>query len=173
MTEGSPAGNGIVIVNAERASLLANEVAGYSFGIWPCDKMGSLFFNHVYDNYIGIILCKVPAGSYLLPSGKAVGADFSGEQWVLRWNDSHDNLDAGYLVIDGANHNFLANNAAASNGTYDIELVGDSYRFGFLTPFSFENTVIAASPSHTVKDCGVDNTVIGGTQIDTTQDPCF
>jgi hypothetical protein len=108
-----------------------------------------------------------------MPSGEAVGSDLSGEQWIARWNDTHDNLDAGYLVIDGANNNLLANNAAANNATYDIELVGDSMRFGFLTPFSFENTVFVESPSHTVKDCGVDNTVVGGTQIDITQDPCF
>lgn len=87
-------------------------------------------------------------------------------------NDASDNLDTGHLVIDGANHNFLVNNTASNNGTYDIELVWDSYRFGFLTPACFENTVIVGSPNRTVKDCGIGNTVIGGTQIDITAAPC-
>jgi hypothetical protein len=56
-----------------------------------------------------------------------------------------------------------------------MELVGDSYRFGFLTPTSYENTVKAGSNNDdlVIKDCGVDNSVTGGDQVDIDLDPCF
>jgi hypothetical protein len=67
----------------------------------------------------------------------------------------------------------LVENAGSGNGTYDIELTGDSFRFGFLTPASFRNTVRAGSESTLlIKDCGNDNTVIRGNQVDVGGDPC-
>jgi hypothetical protein len=76
-----------------------------------------------------------------LIGGVPTGAQQSAVSWTTRDNDCHDNFDVGYLVIDGANNNRLTNNAAARNANYDIELVGDSYRFGFFTPTSFEDGI--------------------------------
>lgn len=166
-----PEAHGIVIVNGTGAMLEKNEISGAFFGIWACDKNGVCRKNKLHDNYIGLILCKVPANGLILPDGSFTGAQFSCEKWVVRNNDATNNLDAGYLVIDGANHNLVENNEAANNGTYDYELVGDSYRFGFLTPFSHDNTVKVGA-GDTVKNCGQNNTVTGGIVIDTAVDPC-
>jgi hypothetical protein len=164
--------HGITVVNAERSLIIGNDVSSSFFGIWACDKRGRLFYNNVHDNFVGIILCTVPA-ELPLPSGGVVGAEFSCTNWVVRHNEAANHLDAAYLVIDGANNNFLTDNAASGSGTYDMELVGDSFRFGFLTPTSFENTAIIDDPDFVVKDCGLDNTVIGGDQVDIDLDPCF
>ncbi|MBK9018352.1 MAG: hypothetical protein IPM82_32290 [Saprospiraceae bacterium] len=168
-----PQADGIIIINGHGALIKGNEVSGGLFGIWPCDQEGKLQDNFTHHNYIGVILCKVPANSYVLPSGESVGATFPCTHWTVTNNNSEDNFTAGYIVIDGANHNKLINNNASGNGTYDIELVGDSYRFGFLTPFSHDNVVHAGSFQNiTIKDCGQNNTVYGGVEVDTSVDPC-
>ena len=83
-------------------------------------------------------------------------------------------FDVGYLVIDGANNNTLINNQGGNNARVDMELTADTYRFGFLTPKSFDNFVDARSHQDlTIKDCGDNNRVVGGVQIDTGVDACF
>lgn len=166
-----PEAHGIVVINGEGAVVERNEVSGALFGIWACDKNGSLRRNYTHDNYLGIILCKVPYGNFILPGGDVIGAQFSCTKWNVRNNASDHNLNVGYLVIDGANNNRVEQNEASENGAYDYELTGDSYRFGFLTPFCFDNT-LRVDEGDTVKDCGQNNTVIGGTTIDTAIDPC-
>jgi len=117
----------------------------------------------VHENFIGIILCCVPDEGFTLPGGELVGSALSGTQWKATGNNATGNLDAGYLVIDGANNNLLVANNASNNGTYDIDLTADTYRFGFLTPASFENRVIAAPFANIrIKDCGNDNIISGG-----------
>ena len=76
-------------------------------------------------------------------------------------------------LIDSANNNLLVGNTGSGNAVYDCELTGDTFRFGFLTPAAYENSVFISDPSYTVKDCGNDNTVLGGDQVDITADPCF
>ncbi len=166
-----PEAHGIVVINGEGVIVDKNEVSGALFGIWACDKNGTLRRNYTHDNYLGIILCKVPFGNFILPGGSPTGAQFSCAKWTVRNNVSDHNLNVGYLVIDGANNNRVEQNEASENGAYDYELTGDSYRFGFLTPFCFNNTV-KVEESDTVKDCGQNNTVIGGIAIDTAVDPC-
>jgi len=162
--------HGIVVMNGKSAYLSDNIVSNALFGIWACDKWGTCERNTTHDNYIGIILCKVPLGIQL-PSGQITGAEFSATSWKTRMNHSFANFDAGYLVIDGSNNNLLENNDAGANGTYDYELVGDSYRFGFLTPFTFDNT-LHAKPGQTVKNCGMNNLIVGGVAVDTEVDVC-
>jgi hypothetical protein len=165
--------HGIIVINGDKVKISGNDVSGGLFNIWACDRGGTLSSNQVHDGFIGIILCKVPAKAYVMPGGQAVGADGSADGWMCRRNVAHDNSDAGYLVIDGAHDNLLVDNEGSANGTYDIELTGDSYRFGFLTPASFRNTVRAGSAAQIrIKNCGNDNTVIGGIQVDTSTDPC-
>lgn len=169
-----PEADGIVVINGHGAQIKGNEVSGALFGIWPCDKDGKCQDNYTHHNYIGVILCKVPANSFVLPSGEATGAIFPCTHWTVTNNNSEHNFTAGYIVIDGANNNKLTNNNASGNGTYGIELVGDSYRFGFLTPFSHDNVVHAGSYQNiTIKDCGQNNTVYGGVEVDIEADPCY
>lgn len=115
----------------------------------------------------------MPYNALPLPSGGLTGAEFPATNWKCKNNQSTHNA-WGYLVIDGASDNLLEDNDASDNAAYDMELTGDTYRFGFLTPASVNNKVKAGAYQNiTIKDCGIDNTVIGGTQIDINLDICF
>lgn len=164
--------HGIVVINGTRARIYGNKVSSSFFGVWACHNSGLYIGNETFGNYLGLILCKVPDAVYPFPNDNLVGSDSPGNQWLVMLNSSHDNLDAGYIAIDGAFDNYIFNNKAANNGTYDLELAGDSERFGFLTPTSSGNRVIAR-PGTTVKDCGIDNNVSGGEMIDIGEDACF
>lgn len=164
-------GYGVAIVNGRNARVIGNDITSSIFGVWACDGAGWYLGNTTHGNYIGLILCKVPQ-EIPLPNGEVTGSAFSANNWLTLFNKSFENLDAGYLVIDGANKNFLSSNYARDNGTYDIELVGDSERFGFFTPTSSSNRVYAW-PNLLIKDCGENNKVSGSTLVDNTEDPCF
>ena len=172
-TGAAASGESIVVINGKSVYISDNDVSNAVFPIWPCDKWGTCERNYTHDSFLGIILCNVPAGGYILPSGKAVGALSPTTGYKVRDNNSTDNLTAGYLVIDGANNNIIENNNAARNGTYDMELTTDTYRFGFLTPKSYNNTVNAGAYQNIrIKNCGENNTVVGGVQVNTATDPC-
>ncbi len=157
--------HGVVIVNGENATIKENEITGALFGMWLCDKKGISSGNSTFGNYIGQILCNVPP-YFELPNGTVTGAEVPCTNWNVNNNVAQNNFDTGYLVIDGANKNHLTNNEGGNNGTYDIELVGDSYRFGFLTPLSYQNTVTTGSFGNLlIKDCGVNNTINGNATI--------
>jgi hypothetical protein len=164
---------GITLVNGAHASVMDNDVSNSLFGIWPCGAQGELAFNSAHGNFVGIILCRVPEALIELPGGTSTGAEFSSKDWVAVHNTTTGNFTTGFLVIDGASNNVIANNASSGNGAYDVELTGDSHRFGFLTPGSFENTFIAGAFSNIeVKNCGFNNTIIGGALVDNTLEPC-
>lgn len=165
---------GIAIVNGPHAKVVKNKVSNARIGIFAGDAHGKLIRNEMFGNGLGVMFCKLPSLLNLTsPSGAVLSADISATEWIASYNNAHDN-SWGYLVIDGANNITLAStNKAANNAFYDIELAGDSERFGFFTPFSFENEVFVGDPGMTVKDCGVDNEVHGGTLVDTGADPCF
>jgi hypothetical protein len=80
----------------------------------------------------------------------------------------------GYMSIDGSNANTLTNNAASGN-VYDIELVGESTIFGFLTPTSSDTTVHTGKHHDLViKDCAPGSRILGkAVLVDTTVDVCF
>ena len=172
-TGGDFTGEGIVIINGKSAYISDNDISNSVFGVWPCDKWGTFERNYTHGSYIGTILCNVPAGAYGMPSGRATGSESPTTGYKIRNNNSTDNLNMGYLVIDGANNNILENNNASRNAAYDMELTTDSYRFGFLTPMSYDNTVnVGSYPNIRIKDCGRNNKVTGGIKINTTTDPC-
>ncbi len=163
---------GITVINGDDARVIGNKITGAVFGIWACDRNGVAYDNEAYGNLIGIILCNVPQ-EIPLASG-LTGSEEPGNNWLTKNNYAHDNFDVGYLVIDGANNNTLIDNRGGNNARVDMELTQDTYRFGFLTPKSFENTVVAGKyPNLTIKDCGTDNVINGGVHIDTSVDACF
>jgi len=167
-----PEAHGIVNINGLGTRITDNRVSDGLFGIWACDRDGRASGNTVSTSFIGLILCKVPNESFLI-SGQDRPSATSGAGWQVHGNFASAN-DWGYLVIDGANNNTLTNNAASGSGTYDMELTADTFRFGFLTPAAFDNTVNAGAHKNLViKDCGNNNTVTGGVQVDTSVDPCF
>lgn len=167
-----PLVHGIVNINGDHNWIFFNEISNALLGIWACDKSGFSLSNNTYGNLIGQILCNVPAGLYPLPSGTLAGSETPATGWLVQNNNSNNNFQFGYIVIDGANNNFLVGNKGKDNGAYDIELATDSERFGFFTPRSYENWVVAYN-DQVVKDCGDDNKVIGGDMVDNEADPCF
>lgn len=163
----------IIVINGSYASVLKNDVSNGLFGIWPCGSNGVLAFNKAHGNFVGLIFCKVPEGGFSLPDGSLVGSVVSSNHWFATENVTVDNFTTGFLCIDGANNNLMFSNASSGNGTYDIDLAGDSFRFGFLTPTSFDNTFIAGRyPAVEVRNCGLNNTIVGGTLVDNTVEPC-
>ena len=164
--------HGIVVINGDNAKVRWNQISNGLFGMWACDKNGLYQFNYTHGNYIGLILCNVPQ-AIPLPSGQVVGSVQPATNWKAINNISINNFSIGYLVIDGASKNTLTNNQGGGNVDYDVELTTDTYRFGFLTPAAFDNTVNAGPHNLIIKDCGPNNTVNGGTQVDISADPCM
>lgn len=163
---------GITVINGDDARIINNKITGGVFGIWACDKNGVAQYNEAYGNLIGIILCNVPV-EIPLASG-LTGSEEPGNHWFTTDNYAHDNFDVGYLVIDGANNNTLLNNRGGNNARVDMELTQDTYRFGFLTPKSYDNLVDVRSYTDlTIKDCGDNNRIRGGVLIDNSERPCF
>lgn len=163
---------GIVLVNGEDARIISNTITNGIFGIFASDKNGVAQGNETFGNLFGMILCNVQP-MIPLPSG-VIGSEVPCENWSVQSNYSHDNFDVGYLIIDGANNNKLINNRGGNNARVDMDLTGDSQRFGFFTPKSFDNFVDARSfQDLTIKDCGENNRVRGGVQIDTSERACF
>jgi hypothetical protein len=163
----------IIAMNGKHVFVRGNTTQGGLFGLFASGESGQATGNTFTGNLIGMILCKVPE-ALQLPNGQVVGSEISATGWLVTGNTSTANYDAGYLVIDGANHNWVVSNAASDNGTFDFDLAGDSERFGFFTPTCHDN-IFAAGPYQnvTVKDCGENNQVFGGIAIDTTENPCY
>lgn len=162
--------HGLIIANGDQTRVIGNQITSSFFGAWTCDKSGLYLGNTTTGNYVGNILCTVPP-ALPLADGRIVASETPAENWLTFYNRSTQSITAGFLVIDGANNNYLAGNEASENGAYDYELAGDSERFGYPTPMSFENRLVART-GQTVKDCGEENEVIGGVLVDTGDDFC-
>jgi hypothetical protein len=173
-----PECDGVININGNGVRMANNDVSNALLGMFPSGSDGFFMGNNVHGNFIGMVLCKVPGGSFRLPSGAVVGSVVSGNGWHVSGNTATGNFHVGYLVIDGANNNLLVNNAASSNGSpvndfADIELAGETALFGFCTPVCFNNRVIAASHrSIRINDYGVNNRITGGIQYSIPGVPC-
>jgi len=164
---------GVLVVNGNFAIIEHNDVSDALVGIFVSDRKGLIANNNTHGNLIGIVLCNHPV-TLATPGGDLVGSEVNATLWMVRDNYSHDNLDTGYLVVDGANKNYLVNNRGGNNAKYDIELAGDSNRFGFFTPTSRETIVNTQKYNDmVVKDCGVDDKITGGQLVDLSIDPCY
>ncbi len=162
LTGGLPECDGIININGKDVRIADNDVSNSVLGVFCSDEDGVFMHNTVHGNFVGVILCCVPDESFRLPSGAIVGSLVSGKKWMVQGNSATGNFYTGYLVIDGASHNHLVNNAAYGNGAYDIELLGGTCLFGFFTPTSFNNTVVVGSHQNiTINDFGQNNRIIG------------
>ena len=166
---------GIVVVNGQRARVYSNTLSGGITGIWACDRRGYIVGNEFFGNLEGIILCKVPSEyNYLLPNGDLMAAEFSGEKWAVFYNDSHDNFDYGYQIIDGAASNFLVQNTASDNLSGAYEFAGETTRFGLTNPSpTSANNIAWIGNGDSYLDCGLDNQIVGGIALDNTGGNCF
>jgi parallel beta-helix repeat protein len=138
-----------------------------------CDEKGYCAGNTTTGNFIGLLLCRVAAGTYLI-SGADAEASQPGTAWLVHRNEAHDN-DWGIQVTDGAHNNVLLNNDVTANHVYECELTGDTLRYGYFVPGCFDNLVLqGGQTSLVVKDCGANNKVRGNvTLVDTNADSCF
>lgn len=164
---------GIAAMDGNGAIIRHNDISSVAIGIFASDTNGKALENEVYSNFIGLLICRVPP-VVILPSGEVTGAPISANHWLIGANSAHENL-WGILVIDGAFQNSVIQNEAIDNFQYQIELAGPSSRFGNPLPTSSDNLAISVGPfaNTPIKDCGVNNTVIGGVPIDTDTDTCF
>jgi parallel beta-helix repeat protein len=164
---------GIVIINGLHVRVTDNHVSGGFDGIWLCSEKGYCAGNKLQGNFIGLVLCRVASGTYVISGGDAE-AVASATNWLVHRNEAHNN-DWGIQVTDGSHENLLLNNDCQNNQAYDFELTGDTLRYGFPVPGCFNNDVIQSGRLNlVVKDCGADNDVRGNvTLVDTTADPCF
>ncbi len=170
---GLPEAVGIFYMSGDRADISGNDCSRALIGYFVSGTAGKLVNNRAHDGFIGFMLCHPPHEGYILPSGVYADPEAPANNWTVRNNDARDNANIGYLVIDGSHHNLLQANSASNNALYDIELTGDSYRFGFLTPLSHHNTVKAAPFNNLkIKNCGENNVVQGGQLVDNTAEPC-
>lgn len=162
---------GVLIISGAHAMVASNTVSNATVGFFVSDEHGRLIGNEAFGNLLGFLICK--PNPQPAPNGDLLETEASATKWLLSLNDAHDNA-WGYLFINDANDNLMApNNRASNNASYDIELAGATDRFGPLYPPTFENKVFSSDPNMTIKDCGIDNRVVGGTQVDTNADPCF
>jgi hypothetical protein len=156
----------MININGDGVRVADNDVSNGLLGVFCSGSNGFFMHNDLRNNYVGMILCKVPAGSFMLPSGAVVGSDVSAKGWFVQGNSANDNFYSGYLVIDGANENLLVNNAGSGNAVYDLELLGETCLFGFSTPTSFNNTVVTGRSHHiSINDFGLNNRIIGATTV--------
>ena len=164
--------DGIVLINGSDVSIQDNWVSCTRFGMWIGSERADITGNTMQGNYIGLLLC---SPRNFLISGEVRSTESPATGCMVYQNYAFDNA-WGYLVFDGAYNNLLMNNAAAFNSSYDIELGGESTRFGIVTPTTFDNTVIQGLKytGLKVKVCGINNQVQGHVNlVDTAADPCF
>ncbi len=159
---------GIVIESGRSAQLKGNNISKYGACIFASDENGTMSENTTVGGFSGPLLCTVQ-GNVQLPNGSMLESATPCKDWLVSKNKAY-NSTWNYVVIDGANNNFLFRNESFDPlSGQDIYLFGDSYATGGFTPTSFNNFVVNLAGIVTV-DCGLNNTVLGGTLLD---GPCF
>lgn len=165
---------GILVVNGSSNQVRDNTASEATFGIFVSGDNGMLMNNTASNNFVGIILCNFPASIQLPDADMVSGSKVPATDWLAQGNTSTSNVSIGYLVIDGANNNTLTNNQGGDNGTYDIKLAGLGDFFGLPDlPATYDNVVNADGDQDVkIKDCGTNNQVHGGDQVDIDVDTC-
>lgn len=164
-------GWGLVSMAGVNVFIFSNEVTNFWAGIFTSHRKGLAVANETYGNNAGIFLCTAQFSS--LPDGTPIMAPEPSNDWVIYNNYSHNNV-AGYRAMDGAFENLIVRNRSANNSQYDIQLRGEVDGGNIIFPTSHDNKVISLGDlsSLLIKNCGDNNTVIGGTLVDTSIDPC-
>jgi hypothetical protein len=166
-----------IFVNRGKSLYIADNEISHAgdIGVWAGDRWGTFERNHIHHNPTGVLLCNfnVIFGSVLPSSPDPIGAEVTCTGWKLRDNKFTDNELVGLSVRDGPNLNLIeSSNEFSGNGTYDINIPADEDFPGILFIPTAKNNTIYATPGVLIKDCGINNTIIGGTLVDTTVDPC-
>ena len=167
--------NGVLVCNGKSAYIADNEFEGIAdIGLWACDEWGTMERNNFHDNVNGVLLCNWPGVlGVLTPSGEILDALKTCTGWKLRANKFTNHADAGLNVRDGSHWNMIEmSNEYSNNAAYDIRIPADEDLLPLIfIPAAYNNTIHAA-PGVIIKDCGINNTIHGGTLVDTSLDPC-
>ena len=159
---------GIVIESGRSTQVKGNHVSKYATCIFASDENGIMAENITVGGFSGPLLCTVQ-GNVKFPNGSMLQEAISCIDWLIIKNKAYEST-WNYVVIDGANHNFLVRNESFNPGSgQDMYLFGDSYITGSFTPTSYRNFVVSLNGFVTV-DCGLENTILGGIQLD---GPCL
>jgi hypothetical protein len=166
LSDGAPIASnaGILIASGGSAMVAKNSMNDFLYGYFMSDKHGVALENTGNANFIGFVWCTWQPNITLLPTGDYIEAEFPASQWSGVRNLAENSLSNGLIVIDGANQNTLVSNNGINSGANDVEFFGivNIPPFGNV-PVSANNTFIAgAYPNVGVRDCGVNNTIIGG-----------
>lgn len=156
---------GINVINGQFARIIGNTVTGAGFGIFGNDAHGQMRDNTAASCLVGYILCHQLA-LYSI-GGLPVSADHAANLWHVANNQALDSFMVGYLVIDGAHHNTLANNHGSGNAL-DIDLIGtvDYFGIGVVLPASHDNVLAQGSQKGlAIRDCGDNNHISGEATI--------
>ena len=164
---------GITNSTGLRTVIMRNEVSNYAVGLFFSDRRSLAFSNTFIGGLTGVLWCNVPEWQKY-PDGTFISAAQPANGCRAYYNSAIGNT-FNYLVIDGAKSSVLIQNESIAPAVYDIELANESERFGFHTPTSSNSLVISTGDfiDYSIKDCTGDNTIIGGSLVDTELDPCF
>ena len=162
---------GFSVMSGKGSYLRGNVAEDFTGGFFVSGEQGILYKNTATGGSTGFIYCTYPTDIMTLPDGTPIGADVSATQW-LGIRNTGQQTDWGHLIIDGANNCRLINNIAIDCAVYDFEFAGPSERFGFPIPTSSNNFYLSG-PGPSVKDCGENNTIVGGNKVNTEEDLCF
>ena len=162
---------GILIINGKSSWISGNDVTNAFKGIFLSDKAGTVIRNKVRKGHGGYVLCSVHPNTIKLPKGGLTGSRTASSNWVVRNNESNDNLTAGYLIIDQANNNIIEGNTSTGN-LLDYELAGKTYRIGGIEALPSYSNYLEANATQSVKNCGNNNTVVGGILVNLKDSPC-
>ncbi len=165
---------GIVIESGDNARIMNNHIADYGTGIFASSRRGIYHNNTAMDVSIGILSCTVQ-GALFLPNGLELEHAVSCDDWIFSRNDVRNSY-LGYLAIDGAHDNLFAQNTASNSVLYDVEMAGETQRFGFTTPTSYNNLFVPRRTDYNtivIKLCGDNNEATGGVLVDLDADPCW
>jgi parallel beta-helix repeat protein len=167
-----PASYGIVNISGSGVRITGNRVQNGLYGLWISGIGGVATGNTMTDGYIGMVFCRVPERVFMIEEALE-GSTACAIGWQVSENLAAGNM-WGYLLVDSSSQNTLSDNAAVGNGVYDLELSGDGHRMGMDMEGTHENLVQQrAGWNLLVKNCGSDNSIVGGTLVDTTVDSCF
>jgi len=169
-----PLSIGIANLGDTYARTKNNHMTDFGTGYFASGSNGIYSGNTAEGGQTGFFYC-TGIGLASFPDGTPISASESANNWVGIFNLAK-NTGIGHLIIDGVNNCKIISNYAENCSAYDVEFVGPTLRFGTPEPLptTFENLFIDGSSTDIeVKDCGLDNIIIGGQLVDIVEDPCF
>mgnify|MGYP001979676234 CR=1 FL=1 len=167
---------GIGAVGNTNSTIKNNYMTDFGTGFFASGNNGIYHGNTAEGGETGFFYCTGNSPVFgTLPDGSPIAASEPANNWISVSNLAK-NTGVGHLVIDGVNNCKLINNSAENCALYDVEFVGPTLRFGTPEPLptTFENLFIDdPSTDIEVKNCGVDNVIMGGQLVDVAADPCI